>query len=59
MTKEITAKTDLLRNRFASRIANLPQNMQAIFYADLETAIQNRLSVLEKSFPLVHQTKRE
>lgn len=35
-------------SRFSGRISKLPENLQKIFTADLETAIENRLRVLEK-----------
>ena len=33
---------------FSKRISKLPQQLQDVFLADLETAIENRLRVLEK-----------
>lgn len=33
--------------RFSKRISKLPEPLQAIFFEDLETAIENRLKVLE------------
>jgi hypothetical protein len=35
--------------RFSVRISKLPKQMQAIFFEDLETAIENRLKALEAS----------
>ena len=40
-------KIDVLA-RFQKRIDRLPKQLQRIFFADLETAIENRLKVLEK-----------
>jgi hypothetical protein len=39
-------KVDVLA-RFSKRIDRLPEQLQRIFFADLETAIENRLRVLE------------
>jgi hypothetical protein len=33
--------------RFSERIRRLPEPMQTVFFEDLETAIENRLKVLE------------
>ena len=33
--------------RFSERISKLPQPLQTVFFEDLETAIENRLKVLE------------
>jgi len=33
--------------RFSTRISKLPEPLQAIFFEDLETAIENRLRALE------------
>jgi hypothetical protein len=33
--------------RFSGRISKLPEFLQAIFFEDLETAIENRLKALE------------
>ena len=35
-------------SRFSKRINKLPKNLQNVFLSDLETAIENRLRVLEK-----------
>ena len=32
---------------FSERISKLPQPLQTVFFEDLETAIENRLKVLE------------
>jgi hypothetical protein len=39
---------EIVLSRFSGRISKLPKNLQKIFIADLETAIENRLRVLEK-----------
>ena len=51
MVSETEAKAlnnagELLR-RFSERISKLPEHLQLIFFEDLETAIENRLKVLE------------
>ncbi len=38
-----------LLSRFSERISKLPEHLQSIFFEDLETAIENRLKVLEAS----------
>ena len=35
-------------SRFSGRISKLPKHLQEILLADLETAIENRLKVLER-----------
>ena len=35
-------------SRFSKRISKLPKQLQEILLADMETAIENRLRVLEK-----------
>lgn len=37
-----------LMNHFYQRIGKLPENLQKDLFADLETAMENRLKVLEK-----------
>lgn len=38
---------DALLSRFSERISKLPEQLQLIFFEDIETAIENRLKVLE------------
>jgi hypothetical protein len=38
---------DDLRIHFSERVARLPEPLQDVFFKDLETAIENRLKVLE------------
>ena len=40
-TKDVLAK-------FRERIEALPEELQTIFFVDLETAIENRLRILER-----------
>lgn len=40
-------KAGALWARFSERISKLPEQLQTIFFEDLETAIENRLKVLE------------
>jgi hypothetical protein len=35
--------------KFSERIEALPKELQTIFYVDLETAIENRLRILERA----------
>jgi hypothetical protein len=46
---KIYVQTIALMNRFSKRISELPANLQEIFLADLETAIDERLKVLERT----------
>ncbi len=45
----IYLKTIALMNRFTNRISKLPTDLQEAFLADLETAMENRLKVLERT----------
>lgn len=36
-------------NRFYERVSKLPRNLQEDFFDDLETAMENRLKVLERA----------
>ena len=38
-----------LWSRYSERISKLPKHLQDVFLADLETAIDNRLKVLERA----------
>lgn len=40
-------KAGVLWARFSKRVSKLPESLQAIFFEDLETAIENRLKALE------------
>jgi hypothetical protein len=46
---KIYVQTIALMNRFTTRISQLPVGLQEIFLADLETAIDERLKVLERT----------
>jgi hypothetical protein len=46
---QIYVQTIALMNRFTERISKLPVHLQATLLADLETAIENRLKVLERA----------
>jgi hypothetical protein len=43
-----TVSLDDVLGKFSGRISKLPFKFQAIFFEDLETAIEHRLRVLEK-----------
>jgi hypothetical protein len=45
---QIYVQTIALMNRFTKRVSQLPVDLQEVFLADLETAIESRLKVLEK-----------
>jgi hypothetical protein len=45
----IYVQTIALMNRFSKRISQLPVDLQGVFLADLETAIESRLKVLERA----------
>ena len=45
-------KDSLVGARFSERVSRLPKKLQAIFFADLETAIESRLAVLERSIAI-------
>jgi hypothetical protein len=36
-------------SKFSERIAKLPKNLQAVLFEDLETAVEERLKVLEST----------
>jgi hypothetical protein len=40
-------KVGALWSRFSERISKFPEELQDIFFEDLETAIENRLKALE------------
>jgi hypothetical protein len=42
-----TVSLEGLVEKFSSRISKLPVDLQSIFFEDLETAVDNRLKVLE------------
>jgi hypothetical protein len=50
MTKEtqIYLQTIALLNRFTERISKLPLDLQETFLSDIETAMENRLKILER-----------
>jgi hypothetical protein len=43
-----TISLEGLLAEFSIRVSNLPVELQAVFLEDLETAVENRLRVLEK-----------
>jgi hypothetical protein len=45
----IYMRTIALINRFTKRLSKLPEDLQETFLSDLETAIENRLRVLERA----------
>jgi hypothetical protein len=45
----IYVQTLSLLNRFTKRISKLPEDLQETFLDDLETAMENRLKVLERA----------
>jgi hypothetical protein len=45
----IYVQTIALMNRFTKRVSQLPVDLQDVFLADLETAIESRLKVLERA----------
>lgn len=45
----IYVQTIALMNRFTKRVSKLPVDLQEAFLADLETAIESRLKVLENA----------
>jgi hypothetical protein len=45
----IYLQTIALMNQFTKRISKLPVDLQEAFLADLETAMENRLKVLERA----------
>jgi hypothetical protein len=36
-------------SKFSERIAKLPEDLQGVLFEDLETAVENRLKVLESA----------
>jgi hypothetical protein len=36
-------------SKFSERIAKLPEDLQVVFFEDLETAVEERLKVLESA----------
>jgi hypothetical protein len=46
---KILIRVGAIYARYSERISKLPKNSQDIFIADLETAIVNRLKVLEST----------
>jgi hypothetical protein len=45
----IYVQTIALMNRVTKRVSQLPVDLQGVFLADLETAIESRLKVLERA----------
>ena len=43
-----TVSLDDVLSKFSGRISKLPDEFQAIFFEDLETAVEHRLRVLDK-----------
>jgi hypothetical protein len=44
-----TRTLEAVLSRFSGRISKLPRQLQEVLLADLETAIENRLKVLESA----------
>ena len=44
-----TVSLEGLLEKFAWRVSKLPVEFQAVFFEDLETAVENRLKVLESA----------
>ena len=44
-----TASLYGLLEKFSKRVSKLPSEFQAVFWEDLETAVEHRLKVLEKA----------
>jgi hypothetical protein len=44
-----TVSLEGLKDKFAGRVSKLPVEFQAIFFEDLETAVEHRLKVLESA----------
>ncbi len=47
----VYVQTTALMNRFTKRISKLPIDLQDAFLADLETAMESRLKILENAKP--------
>ena len=45
---EVLIRAGEIWSHFSERTSKLPKNLQGIFFRDLETAMENRLRVLEK-----------
>jgi hypothetical protein len=45
---KVLIRVGAMYSRFSERISKLPKHLQEAFLADLETAIESRLKVLEK-----------
>jgi hypothetical protein len=43
-----TVSLEGLLEKFSGRVSKLPVDLQAVFFEDLETAVEHRLIVLEK-----------
>jgi hypothetical protein len=46
---KVLIRVGAMWSRYSERISKLPKHLQDIFLADLETAIDNRLKVLESA----------
>jgi hypothetical protein len=46
---KVLIRAGALWARFSERISKLPKHLQDTFLADLETAIDNRLKILERA----------
>jgi hypothetical protein len=44
---KVLLKLGSLASRHSERISKVPEHLQDVFFSDLETAIENRLKVLE------------
>lgn len=45
---DVLVRVGAIWSRYSERISKLPKQLQDIFLTDLETAINNRLTVLER-----------
>lgn len=46
---KVLVQVDAIASRFSERIAKLPKGLRKVFFSDLETAVENRLAVLERT----------
>jgi hypothetical protein len=44
-----TVSLEGLLEKFSGRVSELPSELQAVFFEDLETAVEHRLKVLESA----------
>ena len=46
---KVLIRVGAMWSRYSERISKLPKHLQDTFLADLETAIENRLKILERT----------